>query len=145
MKTKKTTSHSSHPWSFDGGMSPVGGETALWAAVITQALMDALSKAKNSEAQYHKHEAIRWLTNNNADFITVCLCAGFDPDYVRKRAKQAIANPLPWRAEPGKGKRYHQRRKYRHIYKLKQQKNNTPSSTAMVTTTLMLHMTEVAS
>jgi hypothetical protein len=90
------------------------GETALWSAVITQALMDALTRSRNPEALYSKHTAIAWLTGNSKDFIMVCLCAGFEPDYVRKKAKRAIASPQRWRAEPGKGKRYLERKKYRN-------------------------------
>lgn len=89
------------------------GEAALWAAVITQALMDAQSKCKKPESRYHKHEAICWLTGGSKDFIDVCLSAGLDPDYVRRRAKKAIASPTNWRAEAGKGKRYEERKKYR--------------------------------
>lgn len=77
------------------------GETALWVAVITQAMMDALSKCKKSESQYSKLEATRWLTDNGKDFIDVCLAAGMNPDYVRRKAKQVLASPSPWRAEAG--------------------------------------------
>lgn len=89
------------------------GETALWVAVITQAMMDALSRCKKSESIYQRHEAINWLTGNSKDFNDVCLCAGLNPDYVRRKAKKVIAAPKPWRAEAGKGKRYEERRKYR--------------------------------
>lgn len=89
---------------------PVRGEMALWVAVITQAMMDALSNAKTSEARFHKHEATNWLTGNSKNFITVCHHAGLDPDYVRRKAKRALASPRRWRAEPGKGSRYHERR-----------------------------------
>lgn len=95
------------------------GEVALWVAVITQALMDALSRCKKPESQYQKHEAIRWLTGNSRDFIDVCLSAGMDPNYVRKKAKKAIYSPKSWRAEPGKGKRYLERKRYREKQKLK--------------------------
>lgn len=89
------------------------GESALWSAVITQAMIDALSKAKGNEAYTLKLNAVRWLTGNSDDFITVCLLAGMDPDNVRMKAKKAIANPVPWRAAPGKGKRYQKRRAWR--------------------------------
>lgn len=89
------------------------GETTLWIAVITQALMDALSRSHHAEARYHKHEAMRWLTENTKDFITVCLYAGLDPDYVRQNAKRTLASPTRWRAEPGQGKRYAERKAYR--------------------------------
>ncbi len=97
------------------------GETSLWVAVITQAMMDALSRSKKSEAVYHKHEAICWLTGNSRDFADVCLAAGMNPDYVRRKAKQVMAAPRPWRAEAGKGKRYLERKEYRRKQNLKQQ------------------------
>jgi hypothetical protein len=89
------------------------GETALWVAVITQAMMDATSRCKKSESRYNKHEATCWLTGNSKDFIDVCLCAGMNPDYVRRKAKNVLSSSFAWRAEAGKGKRYHERKKYR--------------------------------
>lgn len=96
-----------------------GGETALWVAVITQAMMDALSRCKKSESIYQKHEAINWLTSSSKDFIDVCLCAALNPDYVRRKAKKIITTPKPWRAGPGKGKRYQERKKYREKQRIK--------------------------
>ncbi len=124
-RAHKTRKPSSTP--FGPSISPVYGESSLWGAVITQALMDALSKARHSEASFNKDEAIRWLTSNSTDFITVCQFAGYDPDYVRKKAKKAIANPVPWRAEPGKGKRYLERREYRRKQKDLSEKSNACS------------------
>jgi hypothetical protein len=93
------------------------GEMSLWVAVITQAMMDALSKANNAEAIYHKHEATHWLTGNSKDFIMVCLFAGFDPDYIRRKAKRTLIAPTRWRAEAGKGSRYIERKAYRRSKK----------------------------
>jgi len=90
------------------------GEMSLWIAVITQAMMDALSRVNNAEAIYHKNEAIHWLTGNGKDFVMVCLCAGFDPDYIRRKAKRTLITPVAWRAEPRKGKRYLERKGYRN-------------------------------
>lgn len=89
------------------------GETSLWIAVITQAMMDALTRADHPEARHCKNEAIRWLSDNGPDFIQVCLNAGFDPDYVRRKAKRTLLFPVSWRAEAGKGDRYLERREYR--------------------------------
>ena len=100
------------------------GETSLWAAVITQALMDALSKCTKTEAKHYKSEAMRWLTENSKDFIDVCLLAGLNSDYVRQKAKKSIISPSPWRAEAGKGKRYAERKKYREKQKLKEQQQD---------------------
>jgi hypothetical protein len=91
----------------------VRGETAVWVAVITQAMMDAMSNARSSEALYHKHEATAWLTGNSKDFITVCHLAGMDPGYVRRKAKRALVAPIAWRAKAGSGKRYQERKSYR--------------------------------
>src|SRR5687768_12138993 len=124
---KKNKHRKKRDWPFGGGCNPVHGEMSLWSAVITQAMMDALSKARSSEALYHKQNAIRWLTGNSDDFITVCLLAGYDPDYVRKKAKQIIANPVPWRAEAGKGKRYLERREYRKRSRKPKHENTAPS------------------
>lgn len=107
---------------LDSPFDPVRGEQALWVAVITQAMMDALSKSRNPEAQYHRHEAIRWLSENSKDFVEVCLCAGLDPNDVRRKAKQALIAPRSWRAEAGSGSRYQERKAYRQKLKLKLRK-----------------------
>ena len=104
---------------LSGPYNPVRGESAMWIAVITQAMMDALTQSTSSEALYHKHESACWLSGRSPDFVTVCLLAGLDPDYVRTRAKRALAAPRQWRAEAGKGKRYLERKAYRA--RLKQQ------------------------
>ncbi|MDE3059739.1 MAG: hypothetical protein KGJ06_01860 [Pseudomonadota bacterium] len=108
------------------------GEMALWVAVITQAMMDALSQAKTAEASYQKHEAICWLTSNSKDFAMVCLCAGLDPAYVRRKAKKALAAPVPWRAEAGKGKRYLERKAYRRRIKEAVRQTLNPDNVAKV-------------
>ncbi len=120
--TRKRKKPDYQHWLFEP-YNPVRGESALWAAVITQALMDALGNSRNPESIYHKHEAIRWLTEPNKDFVMVCHLAGFDADYIRRKAKRAIANPVKWRADAGKGSRYESRKAYRQ--KLKAQKAKT--------------------
>lgn len=122
-----------------GPYNHVRGEMALWAAVITQAMMDALSHSRNPEIIQHKHEAIRWLTENTRDFVTVCHFAGMNPDYVRKRAKQAIANPVSWRAKAGEGKRYSERKAYRA--RVKKEKNK--AATFPVISTACLPITRI--
>ncbi len=95
----------------------VRGESALWVAVIMQAMMDALSNARNTEAAYHKQQALHWLRSDNADFAMVCLLAGFTPEYIRRQVKKTLACPRPWRALPGEGSRYHERKRYRERLK----------------------------
>lgn len=105
----------------------------MWVAVITQAMMDALSRCKKAESIYQKHQAINWLTGNSMDFIDVCIAAAMNPDYVRRKAKQALTAPVAWRAEAGKGKRYLERKKYRSkIKNTKNAPNNKKETTVQI-------------
>jgi len=101
-----------HSW-FDGPFNPTRGESVLWKAVILQAMMDALSQSRNTEQQYHKQAAIQWLTGGSKDFYLVCSLADRDPSDVRRNAKKALMAPVAWRAAPGKGARYEERKAYR--------------------------------
>lgn len=120
LKKRKRNKHDYQYW-LAGPYNAARGETALWVAVLTQAMMDALSNSRNPETRVHKHEAIRWLIEGSKDFRTVCHYAGMDPDYVRKKAKRSLTNPTSWRAEAGKGSRYEERKAYRK--KIKEQTN----------------------
>lgn len=59
--------------------------------------MDAGSESKKPEAKHEKAKALRWLLGNSDDFITVCLNAGYCPEYVRAKAKKAIERGCVWR------------------------------------------------
>ncbi len=78
-------------------------EPGLWRAVITQALMDASNDSRKSEARRSRDDALKWLLNNDRDFEVVCDNAGFEPGYVRKRAKEALARDCEWRLPNGQG------------------------------------------
>lgn len=80
----------------------VRGETALWRAVLTQALMDAGSNSHKQEMQRARRQAIEWLLTSEEDFVTVCLYAGLNPAYVRVKAKEAMLNGCKWRNDPVK-------------------------------------------
>jgi hypothetical protein len=84
-------------------------EPGLWRAVITQALMDAASQSSKSDARRTRQAALDWLLNNTLDFVMVCDHAGFDPDYVRTRAKQALRRNCEWRLPSGQGWRSKQK------------------------------------
>lgn len=75
------------------------GYRGLWSAVITQALMDAGSNSKKPEMKSIKAKAISWLIGDSEDFEEVCIMAGFEPEYVHKKAREAIANGCKWREE----------------------------------------------
>src|SRR5262245_21940368 len=65
-------------------------EPGLWRAVITQALMDAASRSRKTEARRYRTDALSWLLSGTDDFEAVCDNAGLDPDYVRSRARTAL-------------------------------------------------------
>ena len=85
--------------------------TALWKAVITQALMDAGSNSKKPAMKKAKAQAISWLNGNSDDFAEVCIMAGLDPQNVKEKAKEAIKRGCKWRVEPGLGKKSQQNKK----------------------------------
>lgn len=87
----------SFPVSLDG--EPFCGHRALWRAVITQALMDAGSNSNKVEYRKEKARAIAWLNGDTEDFLEVCSMAGLDPDYVKRKAYEAIKNGCKWRVE----------------------------------------------
>mgnify|MGYP000019280855 CR=1 FL=1 len=78
-------------------------EPSLWRAVITQALMDAASNSAKAEAKRTRSDAAQWLLSNTPDFEAVCDNAGLDPDYVRTRARAALARGCTWRLPAGQG------------------------------------------
>lgn len=86
----------------------------MWRAVITQALMDAASNSRKSEARRSREAALQWLLGDTVDFSIVCDHAGLDPDYVRTRARQALARGFAWRLPAGQGWRTQQRAQKSH-------------------------------
>lgn len=85
-------------------------EQSIWRAVITQALMDAASQSRKTEAKRSRNDALNWLLSNSNDFEAVCDNAGFDPGYIRRRAKEALARGFEWRLPSGQGWRTQERR-----------------------------------
>ncbi len=108
-----------HDWAM-GNLPTASSDKALWIAVISRAMLDAISTANDAEQRYHRQEAIAWLTGGGMDFHMVCLMAGMEPSEIRRKAKHAISNPRPWRAAPRTGARFLERLAYRQ--KLKSRK-----------------------
>lgn len=75
----------------------VRGETALWRAVIMQALTDSVSNSKKRQMRYVKAQAISWLSSSTEDFNTVCSLAGMDAARVKKQSKEAMARGCVWK------------------------------------------------
>lgn len=75
---------------------PKSLERELWAAVIFQALQDAIgvvSHVNPAQAGRCREEATTWFRDNSRDFRDVCLLADLDPDAVRERALKLIDKP----------------------------------------------------
>jgi hypothetical protein len=96
-----STSSFFHPTRTHGSFAD--HEPGLWRAVITQALMDAASNSRKTEAKRARLAALHWLLSDSRDFESVCDHAGFDPDYVRTRARQPLARGCEWRLPAGQG------------------------------------------
>jgi hypothetical protein len=85
-------------------MEQTGPETALWRAVIAQAVSDATAIWRPRKAQSYgkphqmaaetrraRDEARSWLLGNGKDFKRVCHMAGLDPDAVQDSARALSA------------------------------------------------------
>jgi len=90
-------------------------EENLAKAKILTMLENLAGKTKElTQRSLRRDESYRWFFEPRSDFEDWCDTAGFDPDYVREQAKKVYEEGLPqWRAAPGQGKRYEERRTYR--------------------------------
>lgn len=73
----------------------VRGEQALWRAVISQAVTDAISNSTKKEQRRDRAQARYWLLHNRQEFALVCHFAGLDPHYVRQKAQEALQACAP--------------------------------------------------
>ena len=94
-----------------------GLETArcqrLWKAVILQAVTDLRYSGSNAQLTREKLLTSAWASPSNPDFRTVCDLADFHPDWLRRQIDLSAQRRTTWRAAPGTGRRYLERRKYR--------------------------------
>jgi hypothetical protein len=80
------------------GFSGGGGIHALWRAVILQAIQDAKSRSSKREMVFHRNQAEHWLFDDRQDFSTVCDLAGYEPDSIRRKCREAKERGFLWRA-----------------------------------------------
>ncbi|MDB1135203.1 hypothetical protein [Candidatus Anaplasma sp. TIGMIC] len=86
-------------FSTDRSYSLEDGETisentrysALWGAVILQAMIDITSNYKRTENNLEKTKAYNWISDMHSDFITVCHFAGYNPIYVRNKMRSMLS------------------------------------------------------
>lgn len=58
------------------------GENDLWAAVIAQAITDAVSNSQWGDNVVAKEQSKKWLTTDKNEFLMVCDFAGLDSNFV---------------------------------------------------------------
>lgn len=67
-------------------------ETKLWQAVLGQAFEDAFGPPKYETSQKDRKEALNFLKDNESEeFRVLCENAGFDPGYIKRKARKKFA------------------------------------------------------
>lgn len=92
-------------------------EQALWRAVISQAISDALASNLKDDVLHYKEEAMMWFLGGGEDFCDVCERAGLEPYYVRKKAKRAMIAPPCLRIDAGASTEYRRKKRLRRLQK----------------------------
>jgi hypothetical protein len=67
-------------------------EKHLWKLVICQAIEDATTKSSKKRDAHKKRIALKWLSECDEDFKTVCEFAGYSYEIVKNNAMKIIAN-----------------------------------------------------
>jgi len=67
-------------------------ETKLWQAVLGQAFFDAFGPSRYDLSPKEKNEALDFLKNTDSEeFRILCENAGFDPGYIKRKARKKFA------------------------------------------------------
>lgn len=98
------TSYKDHAWDGFSKTDHSSPEIDLWNQVLEQAIRDALNKSWCN--RFEQREAAYWFTTPSKDFNSVCDNAGLNPEYVRRKAVEAIALGSITRQKAGDGERY---------------------------------------
>lgn len=83
--------------------------SALWCAVIYQAIRDATHNGAESAIDPNrKRDAREWLTTYDRDFELVCQFAGLEPEHVRSAAVKLIGeadqHPQTFKLDTGRNR-----------------------------------------
>lgn len=112
--SQKSSSYSSFSCYADSHLfdkySYVKSEISVWKAVIMQALLDCGTFSKKSSDRIEKERATEWFSVKNKDFVYVCSNADLDPEYVVKKAKNAMKTYCKWRNDVLKERRIKSRK-----------------------------------
>ena len=69
-------------------------EQRMFLNVLPQAVHDAAYKGYDRYYEYHRDQAVAWLTSNSQDFRTICVLADLDPDYTYLKMTKAIKSDI---------------------------------------------------
>ena len=73
-------------------IEPKKPETRLWRAVLGQVFYDAFGPMRYDTMPKDRKEAMDFLKDyQNEDFIVLCENAGFDPEYIKRKARKKFA------------------------------------------------------
>ena len=73
-------------------IEPKKPETKLWQAVLGQVFFDAFGPERYDVLPKYKNEAVDFLKNSESeDFTVLCENAGFDPEYIKRKARKKFA------------------------------------------------------
>lgn len=67
-------------------------EERLFQAVLLQAFEDALNVGQHKLDAYVKQDSYDWFTNDSESFDSICWSANFDPELIRGKFNELIAN-----------------------------------------------------
>ena len=67
-------------------------ETKLWQAVLGQTFFDAFGPDRYEISKKDREEALEFLRNNSSEeFKVLCENAGFDPGFIKRKARKKFA------------------------------------------------------
>ncbi len=72
-------------------------EEKLWKAVLSQGVYEACTKRHQALPLTYAEmkSTINWIDLSNKDFLMVCSLAGYDPNYVYRKALKKVNNWVP--------------------------------------------------
>lgn len=92
--SKKSIKHNKtlNIYELENKISHTDGERALWQSVIMQAILDIMARPKKLRDKIERQKTISWFSENNEDFMNVCLFADLSPEFVMSGFKGIMKN-----------------------------------------------------
>jgi hypothetical protein len=99
---------------IDMYLDPSGAKKLAVAKILTM-LQDLAGRSVGDQGEkgYNKIKAYQWFFGGRSDIQEWCDMAERHIDDVRRKAREVYEHGYTWRAAPGQGKRYEERKLYR--------------------------------